>query len=150
VNLIVIDKQPQLQYFDLDHSLEHCQRGLSILHGAAATSMASQMWCCQPSGISPRSSVVAACVPGDMRLSMDLAAFWSRPIRLIRAGRASPPILAATMNKNGNKQSTASAENTMELFMKSMAFNRDQTFPGMEPLTRSATCRSTSSSPRAC
>ncbi|MFD0683425.1 phosphoketolase family protein [Actinomadura fibrosa] len=32
VNLIVIDKQPQLQYFDLDHAVEHCRRGASILH----------------------------------------------------------------------------------------------------------------------
>jgi xylulose-5-phosphate/fructose-6-phosphate phosphoketolase len=31
VNLIVIDKQPQLQYFDLDHAIEHCTRGASIL-----------------------------------------------------------------------------------------------------------------------
>jgi xylulose-5-phosphate/fructose-6-phosphate phosphoketolase len=31
VNLIVIDKQPQLQYFDLDHAIEHCARGASIL-----------------------------------------------------------------------------------------------------------------------
>jgi hypothetical protein len=43
------------------------------------------------------------------------------------------------MNKNGNKQSTASAENTMELFMKSMAFNRDQTYPGVDAFTSSAT-----------
>jgi xylulose-5-phosphate/fructose-6-phosphate phosphoketolase len=31
VNLIVIDKQPQLQYFDLDHAVEHCRRGASVL-----------------------------------------------------------------------------------------------------------------------
>jgi xylulose-5-phosphate/fructose-6-phosphate phosphoketolase len=31
VNLIVIDKQPQLQYFDLDRAIEHCRRGASIL-----------------------------------------------------------------------------------------------------------------------
>jgi xylulose-5-phosphate/fructose-6-phosphate phosphoketolase len=31
VNLIVIDKQPQLQYFDLDHAIDHCTRGASIL-----------------------------------------------------------------------------------------------------------------------
>ena len=31
VNLIVIDKQPQLQYFDLDHAIEHCTRGASVL-----------------------------------------------------------------------------------------------------------------------
>ena len=35
VNLIVIDKQPQLQYFDLDHAIEHCRRGASILPRAS-------------------------------------------------------------------------------------------------------------------
>jgi xylulose-5-phosphate/fructose-6-phosphate phosphoketolase len=30
VNLIVIDKQPQLQYLDLDTAIEHCARGASI------------------------------------------------------------------------------------------------------------------------
>jgi xylulose-5-phosphate/fructose-6-phosphate phosphoketolase len=36
VNLIVIDKQPQLQYFDLDHALEHCRRGASVLPRASS------------------------------------------------------------------------------------------------------------------
>jgi xylulose-5-phosphate/fructose-6-phosphate phosphoketolase len=36
VNLIVIDKQPQLQYFDLDHAIEHCRRGASILPRASS------------------------------------------------------------------------------------------------------------------
>jgi xylulose-5-phosphate/fructose-6-phosphate phosphoketolase len=31
VNLIVIDKQPQLQYFDMENAIEHCRRGASIL-----------------------------------------------------------------------------------------------------------------------
>ncbi len=31
VNLIVIDKQPQLQYFTIDQAIEHCARGASIL-----------------------------------------------------------------------------------------------------------------------
>jgi xylulose-5-phosphate/fructose-6-phosphate phosphoketolase len=35
VNLIVIDKQPQLQYFDLDHAIEHCRHGASILPRAS-------------------------------------------------------------------------------------------------------------------
>jgi xylulose-5-phosphate/fructose-6-phosphate phosphoketolase len=35
VNLIVIDKQPQLQYFDLAHAEEHCRRGASILPRAS-------------------------------------------------------------------------------------------------------------------
>jgi xylulose-5-phosphate/fructose-6-phosphate phosphoketolase len=36
VNLIVIDKQPQLQYFDLDHAIEHCARGASVLPRAGS------------------------------------------------------------------------------------------------------------------
>jgi xylulose-5-phosphate/fructose-6-phosphate phosphoketolase len=36
VNLIVIDKQPQLQYFDLDQAIEHCRRGASILPRASS------------------------------------------------------------------------------------------------------------------
>jgi xylulose-5-phosphate/fructose-6-phosphate phosphoketolase len=35
VNLIVIDKQPQLQYFDLERAIEHCRRGASILPRAS-------------------------------------------------------------------------------------------------------------------
>jgi xylulose-5-phosphate/fructose-6-phosphate phosphoketolase len=31
VNLIVIDKQPQLQYFDMGTAIEHCRRGASVL-----------------------------------------------------------------------------------------------------------------------
>jgi xylulose-5-phosphate/fructose-6-phosphate phosphoketolase len=36
VNLIVIDKQPQLQYFDLERAIEHCRRGASILPRASS------------------------------------------------------------------------------------------------------------------
>jgi xylulose-5-phosphate/fructose-6-phosphate phosphoketolase len=36
VNLIVIDKQPQLQYFNLEHAIEHCTRGASILPRASS------------------------------------------------------------------------------------------------------------------
>ena len=36
VNLIVIDKQPQLQYFDMDRAIEHCRRGASILSRASS------------------------------------------------------------------------------------------------------------------
>src|SRR4030095_14868045 len=35
VNLIVIDKQPQLQYFDLNRAIEHCTLGASILPRAS-------------------------------------------------------------------------------------------------------------------
>src|SRR5579872_2326526 len=36
VNLIVIDKQPQLQYFDMDRAIEHCRHGASILPRASS------------------------------------------------------------------------------------------------------------------
>jgi xylulose-5-phosphate/fructose-6-phosphate phosphoketolase len=36
VNLIVIDKQPQLQYFSMDQAIEHCSRGASILPRASS------------------------------------------------------------------------------------------------------------------
>jgi xylulose-5-phosphate/fructose-6-phosphate phosphoketolase len=36
VNLIVIDKQPQLQYFPMEHAIEHCRRGASILPRASS------------------------------------------------------------------------------------------------------------------
>ena len=35
VNLIVIDKQPQLQWLDMDTALEHCARGASVWHWAS-------------------------------------------------------------------------------------------------------------------
>ena len=35
VNLIVIDKQPQLQYLDMATAIEHCTRGASIWHRAS-------------------------------------------------------------------------------------------------------------------
>jgi xylulose-5-phosphate/fructose-6-phosphate phosphoketolase len=35
VNLIVIDKQPQLQYLDMDAAIEHCRRGASVWHWAS-------------------------------------------------------------------------------------------------------------------
>jgi xylulose-5-phosphate/fructose-6-phosphate phosphoketolase len=35
VNLIVQDKQPQLQYLDMDTAIEHCTRGASIWHWAS-------------------------------------------------------------------------------------------------------------------
>jgi xylulose-5-phosphate/fructose-6-phosphate phosphoketolase len=36
VNLIVIDKQPQLQFLDMETAIEHCTRGASIWHRASS------------------------------------------------------------------------------------------------------------------
>ena len=35
---IVIDKQPQLQYFDLDHAIEHCRSGVYTIAGCSSQS----------------------------------------------------------------------------------------------------------------
>ena len=34
VNLIVIDKQPHLQWLSMEQAIEHCTRGVSIWHWA--------------------------------------------------------------------------------------------------------------------
>ena len=46
VNLIVIDKQPQLQWLDMDAAIEHCARGASIWEWAEQRRRAaSRTWC---------------------------------------------------------------------------------------------------------
>jgi xylulose-5-phosphate/fructose-6-phosphate phosphoketolase len=61
VNLIVIDKQPQLQYLGLDAAIEHCTRGMSTWHRASND------------GGSP--DVVLACA-GDIPTLETVAAAW--------------------------------------------------------------------------
>ncbi len=68
VNLIVIDKQPQLQYLTMDAAIEHCARGASIWH-----------WASNDAGVEP--DVVLACA-GDMPTLETLAAAeWLRRAR---------------------------------------------------------------------
>jgi xylulose-5-phosphate/fructose-6-phosphate phosphoketolase len=62
VNLIVIDKQPQLQYFDLDQAIEHCARGASVLARASSDD-----------GSEPDVVLAAA---GDIPMLETLAAAW--------------------------------------------------------------------------
>jgi xylulose-5-phosphate/fructose-6-phosphate phosphoketolase len=62
VNLIVIDKQPQLQYFNLDQAIEHCRRGASILPRAS-----------NDDGGEP--DVVLGCA-GDIPMLETVAAAW--------------------------------------------------------------------------
>jgi xylulose-5-phosphate/fructose-6-phosphate phosphoketolase len=62
VNLIVIDKQPQLQYFDLDHAIEHCTRGASVLPRASSDD-----------GGEPD---VVLCAAGDIPMLETMAAAW--------------------------------------------------------------------------
>jgi xylulose-5-phosphate/fructose-6-phosphate phosphoketolase len=62
VNLIVIDKQPQLQYFDVNHAIEHCRRGASILPRAS-----------NDAGAEPD---VVLCAAGDIPMLETVAAAW--------------------------------------------------------------------------
>jgi xylulose-5-phosphate/fructose-6-phosphate phosphoketolase len=62
VNLIVIDKQPQLQYFDMDQAIEHCRRGASILPRAS-------------SAVGDEPDVVL-CAAGDIPMLETAAAAW--------------------------------------------------------------------------
>jgi xylulose-5-phosphate/fructose-6-phosphate phosphoketolase len=62
VNLIVIDKQPQLQYFPMDEVVEHCRRGASILP-----------WASTDGGDEPEVVLVAA---GDIPTLETVAAAW--------------------------------------------------------------------------
>lgn len=62
VNLIVIDKQPQLQWLSMEQAIEHCARGLSIWE-----------WASNVGELEP--DVVLACA-GDIVTMETLAAAW--------------------------------------------------------------------------
>jgi xylulose-5-phosphate/fructose-6-phosphate phosphoketolase len=62
VNLIVIDKQPHLQYLTMQEAIEHCTRGLSTWH-----------WAGNAGNIEP--DVVLACA-GDVMTKETIAAAW--------------------------------------------------------------------------
>ncbi|GIE87321.1 phosphoketolase family protein [Actinoplanes regularis] len=62
VNLIVQDKQPQLQFLDMDQAIEHCDRGASIWHRAS-----------NDDGGDP--DVVLGCA-GDISTQETVAAAW--------------------------------------------------------------------------
>jgi xylulose-5-phosphate/fructose-6-phosphate phosphoketolase len=62
VNLIVIDKQPQLQYFDMEQAIEHCRRGASILPRVS-----------NDAGAEPD---VVLCAAGDIPMLETVAAAW--------------------------------------------------------------------------
>jgi xylulose-5-phosphate/fructose-6-phosphate phosphoketolase len=59
-NLIVIDKQPQLQYFDLEHAIEHCRRGASILHRVSTDDGEPDVVLCAAGDIPTLETVAAA------------------------------------------------------------------------------------------
>lgn len=62
VNLIVIDKQPQLQWLNMEQAIEHCTQGLSTWH-----------WASNDENIEP--DVVLACA-GDIVTMETIAAAW--------------------------------------------------------------------------
>jgi xylulose-5-phosphate/fructose-6-phosphate phosphoketolase len=65
VNLIVQDKQPQLQWLDMGRAMEHCARGASIWH-----------WASTDEGGEP--DVVLACAGDIPTLETVAAAWWLR------------------------------------------------------------------------
>ncbi len=65
VNLIVIDKQPHLQFLTMQEAIEHCTRGLSIWH-----------WASNADSIEP--DVVLACAGDVMTMETVAAAWWLR------------------------------------------------------------------------
>jgi len=65
VNLIVIDKQPQLQYLDMDAAIEHCARGASIWE-----------WAGNDQGVQP--DVIMACAGDIPTMEMLAAVQWLR------------------------------------------------------------------------
>jgi xylulose-5-phosphate/fructose-6-phosphate phosphoketolase len=67
VNLIVIDKQPQLQWLDMETAIEHCRRGASIWHKASTDD-----------GGEP--DVVLGCAGDIPTLETVAAAWWLRKL----------------------------------------------------------------------
>ncbi|HEU5376496.1 MAG TPA: phosphoketolase family protein [Ktedonobacteraceae bacterium] len=65
INLIVIDKQPHLQYLNMQQAIEHCTRGLSIWH-----------WASNAGESEP--DVVLACAGDVMTMETLAAAWWLR------------------------------------------------------------------------
>lgn len=72
VNLIVIDKQPQLQWLDIDAAIEHCERGASIWHWASSPELAKD----GNAGEEP--DVVLACAGDIVTMETVAAAWWLR------------------------------------------------------------------------
>jgi xylulose-5-phosphate/fructose-6-phosphate phosphoketolase len=65
INLIVIDKQPHLQYLTMEEAIDHCTRGLSTWH-----------WASNAGAIEP--DVILACAGDVMTIETIAAAWWLR------------------------------------------------------------------------
>jgi xylulose-5-phosphate/fructose-6-phosphate phosphoketolase len=64
-NLIVIDKQPHLQFLTMPEAIEHCTRGLSVWH-----------WASNDDHVEP--DIVLACAGDIMTMETVAAAWWLR------------------------------------------------------------------------
>jgi xylulose-5-phosphate/fructose-6-phosphate phosphoketolase len=65
INLIVIDKQPHLQFLNMQEAIEHCTRGLSVWQ-----------WASNDEGVDP--DVVLACAGDVVTMEAIAAAWWLR------------------------------------------------------------------------
>ncbi|MGB8344585.1 MAG: phosphoketolase family protein [Ktedonobacteraceae bacterium] len=65
VNLVIIDKQPQLQWLTMEQAIDHCTRGLSTWH-----------WASNDEHVEP--DVVMACAGDTPTLETVAAAWWLR------------------------------------------------------------------------
>jgi xylulose-5-phosphate/fructose-6-phosphate phosphoketolase len=64
-NLIIIDKQPHLQYLGMQEAIEHCTRGLSVWH-----------WAGNEEKVEP--DIVLACAGDVVTMEIVAAAWWLR------------------------------------------------------------------------
>ena len=72
VNLIVIDKQPQLQWLSMPEAIEHAERGASVWHWAGNEGNSAR------SKTDPDPDVVLACAGDTPTLETVAAAWWLR------------------------------------------------------------------------
>ncbi|MFL5733998.1 MAG: phosphoketolase [Chloroflexia bacterium] len=69
VNLIVIDKQPQLQWLNMEAAIDHCERGASIWQWAGSPELANN---------NEEPDVVLACAGDIVTMEVVAAAWWLR------------------------------------------------------------------------
>src|SRR6516165_3587863 len=97
-----------------------------------------QLWSVEAIPIAPRTRMIAltqvsvarALLPVEISESTARVAAMFRPIRATIDCLMSPPTAAELTARNGNAESTASAANANELFMKSAAERWFQNLPG--------------------
>jgi xylulose-5-phosphate/fructose-6-phosphate phosphoketolase len=105
VNLIIIDKQPQLQWLTLDEAEKHCEAGASIWQ-----------WACQHPERSP--DVVLACAGDTATLETLAAAAWLRQHAPELAVRVVNVVDLMTLATSDHHPHGMSAERFDELFTR--------------------------------